>query len=772
MSETQNKSGTGKIKTKVFDTGYRPRPLQTILHKSLKRFNVLVCHRRFGKCCIGSTPVLTTLGWKEIKDIKTGDYVFTPKGEKTKVISPYFGGNKQIYEVHFSNGEVIETDDDHLWYVEPSFSSVGKRDNRKPWKCGKFLSTKDLYNNPEYKFIPVNEPLNFEKKELLIDPWKLGYWLGNGTSDKFEICCSNSDTHLFDNTDFTSRSEKGKGCTYFYFSKMLPILRELNLIKNKHIPLCYLFSSIDQRKCLLAGLMDSDGTVSNSGQCVYDSNNFNLIKDVKILIESLGLKCSLTRYSRDDKNMEYRLFFTAKGWSPFSLERKTKLIRLNDRPIRHKITNIVKTERKEDVYCISIENEDKLFLVGKSFIPTHNTIFCLNHIINKALQNNLRNPQYAYIAPTYRQAKRIAWDPLQEYARHLPGFDVNKQELTVMIRRFWLPDPDVIKIMLLGSDQPDTLRGLYLDGNIFDEFAQCDPIVWGEVVRPALSDRKGWSIFIGTPKGQNHFHRIYEQGTSNEDWFTCIYKASETGIIDDEELSQMRREMDPSEYEQEMECSFNAAIRGSYFGAIIEKLEDNGRVGDFVYDPSLPVDTYWDLGMHDAMAVWFRQRLPGEEYKYIDYFEANGKTIPEICKIIKERPYAYGRHVLPWDANVKNLETGRTRLEVARKHLKGVEIQKRQTVDDRIQASRILLPKCLFNREKCSQGLKALRNYQKEWDSKAEIFKNKPLHDWCSHASDSFGYSALDNRQSFFYDNRYESLPRTAEHDYNELGDY
>lgn len=398
------------------------------------------------------------------------------------------------------------------------------------------------------------------------------------------------------------------------------------------------------------------------------------------------------------------------------------------------------------------------------------TIFTLNHIIHKALNNTLRNPQYAYIAPTYRQAKRVSWDPLREYARHIPGFNDNKAELIVEIKRTWLPDPDTIKIMLLGSDQPDSLRGIYLDGAIFDEFAQCDPMVWGEVVRPALSDRLGWAIFIGTPKGQDHFYRTYENAIANPDWFTCIYKASETGIIGSGELEQMKREMDPSEYEQEMECSFTAAIKGSYYGDLIETLHDNNRIGDYVYDPSLPVDTYWDIGIGDSISIWFRQRVSGEEYKYIDYYEINGKSIPEIAAEVKSRNYSYGRHVLPWDINTKELGTGKTRLEILRRHLQGVDVQKRQSIDDRIQASRMLLPKCFFNADNCSKGLKALKNYQKQWDDKKQMFSEKPNHDWCSHAADSFGYSALDNRASFFSAFRHDSLPRMADSDYDELG--
>lgn len=396
------------------------------------------------------------------------------------------------------------------------------------------------------------------------------------------------------------------------------------------------------------------------------------------------------------------------------------------------------------------------------------TIFTLNHLLAKALTNPLRNPQYAYFAPTYKQAKRIAWDPLKEYARHIPGFKENKQELTIMIQRTWLPDPDTIKILLIGSEDPDTVRGVYLDGAVFDEFAQCDPIIWGEVARPALSDRKGWAIFIGTPKGKNHFEKRYNDACENPNWFTCIFKASQTGIIDDEELAEIRDEIEEEEYMQEMECSFNAAIRGAYFAKKLNIIEEKGQIGAYPYDPGLPVDTFWDLGMDDSMSVWFRQR-DRSGFRYIEYFEDNGLSIPEMCKIIKEKEYSYGRHVVPWDANVKEMTSGQTRINTFRKHLKNVEMQKRQAVEDRIQAARNIIPTSFFNRELTQKGLDSLMNYQKDWDSKLQIFKNKPKHDWTSHAADSFGYSALDRRESFFGDTKYDELPRQANLEYNEL---
>lgn len=405
------------------------------------------------------------------------------------------------------------------------------------------------------------------------------------------------------------------------------------------------------------------------------------------------------------------------------------------------------------------------------------TVFSISEMLDKGLRNPLHNPQYAYIAPTYKQAKMIAWEYLKDFTKDIPGYEANKQELTVTIHRQgvkkngkWIKKPDKIRYMLLGADNPDSIRGIYLDGSVIDEFAQCDPIVWGEVVRPTLADRAGWVIFIGTPKGQNHFYNRYNQAISNPSWFTVTYRASETGVIDREELIEMKMDMEKAEYEQEMECSFEAAMTGSYYGSIITNLEDHGHVGDFPYDPAFPVDTYWDIGMHDAMSLWFRQKVPGGKKRYIEYLEVEGKSLIEMCKILKELPYLYGRHVLPWDANVRDLGTGKTRLEVVKRFLKGVEIQKRQKVDERIQATRHLLPNCYFHQEKCQKGLNSLKNYQKEYDSKVQMFKNKPKHDWTSHGADSFGYSALDDRESRFSDSFHDDLPREAEMDYNELG--
>lgn len=404
------------------------------------------------------------------------------------------------------------------------------------------------------------------------------------------------------------------------------------------------------------------------------------------------------------------------------------------------------------------------------------TIFAICEMIDRGMRNEKYKPRYAYIAPTYKQAKRIAWEYLKDYTKELPSVEINKSDLTISIHREALYDQegtclreaDHIEFILLGADNPDSIRGIYLDGAVLDEYAQCDPIIWGQIIRLCLADRKGWAIFIGTPKGKNHFHNRYKKALKNPRWFTAIYRASQTGILDEEEIEDMKEDLDEAEIQQELECSFTAAILGSYYGTIINDMYKQQRIRDVPYDPNLPVDTFWDLGIGDALAICFVQRSMGE-VRYIDYYEASGENLPHYAKLIQSKPYLYGRHVLPHDAKARSLETGLTRQEALRKLGLICEVQTRQAVDDRIQASRARLAISYMDKTKCERLIDCLSNYQKEWDGKMFKFKTKPKHDWTSNGADAFGYSALDARKSEFANERGKNLPLFANSDYNEL---
>ena len=298
------------------------------------------------------------------------------------------------------------------------------------------------------------------------------------------------------------------------------------------------------------------------------------------------------------------------------------------------------------------------------------------------------------------------------------------------------------RISLLGAEDPDALRGIYLDGVVLDEFAMMRPRVWSEVVRPALADRSGWAIFIGTPRGRNEFHQLYEQARERTDWFAALYRASETGVIPDSELAAARCDMDEDEYEQEFECSFEAAIVGSYFGKLLTAAEREGRIGGVPWDPAVPVHTAWDLGIGDSTAIWFLQQV-GREVHWIDYYEASGVGLDHYAKMLQERPYVYGEHLLPHDAEARELGTGRSRVETLRGLGVKARVLAREGVDDGIQAMRLLIPRSWFDAGKCAAGLEALRHYRREWDEKRDTFRPRPLHDWASHAADAARAAAM-----------------------------
>ena len=410
------------------------------------------------------------------------------------------------------------------------------------------------------------------------------------------------------------------------------------------------------------------------------------------------------------------------------------------------------------------------------------TVLVINEMINKGLMNELHNPQYAYVAPTYKQAKMIAWEYLIDYTSKIPGVKVNKSELSIEIYRqgkyddngVELKRPDKIKFMLLGSDNPDALRGIYLDGAILDEYAQCDPIIWGEIIRPALADRKGWAIFIGTPKGQNHFYKRLKKAESQETWYAAIIKASESGVLPIEEVEDMKSDMDQEEIDQELECSFHAAVRGSYYGSLINEMEkptdgSSPRICTVPYDPKYPVDTVWDLGIADSTSIIFRQKI-GAYWHIIDYIEENGKGLEHYIREINRKPYIYGRHIWPHDGKNKDFVTGLTRKESAENLGLRVEIQTKQTIQDGIDAARTRLEITRIDAQKCFRLIECLRNYQKEWDPKIMCFKKTPKHDWASHGADAFRYNSLDDKDSKAIQKNRTAAPKYAVSEYDELG--
>ena len=303
------------------------------------------------------------------------------------------------------------------------------------------------------------------------------------------------------------------------------------------------------------------------------------------------------------------------------------------------------------------------------------------------------------------------------------------------------------EIRLYGADNPDALRGGYLDGVILDEYADMRPSVWGEIIRPCLADRRGWATHIGTPKGHNSFHEIHQHATGSPEWFSALLKASETGLIPEEELEDAANSMTADQMAQEFECSFEAAIQGAIYAKELAAARADGRIGRVPYDPALPVHTIWDLaGGHsktaDSTAIWFAQTL-GLEARLIDYHEAQGEGLPYYAKILQDRGYVYGRHIAPHDIKVGEMGTGRTRIEVARNLGIKFEIAPEVSIEDGIHAGRMWMARCWFDETKCKAGLEALQHYQWTHNQRLDEFKSTPVHNWATHGSDAYRYAAL-----------------------------
>lgn len=363
------------------------------------------------------------------------------------------------------------------------------------------------------------------------------------------------------------------------------------------------------------------------------------------------------------------------------------------------------------------------------------TVLAVSRLVRNALDGT-HTYRGAYIAPSYRQAKDVAWDYCKQLASQFPDTKINEGELRIDFS-------NGARIRLYGAENPDSLRGLNLCDAVFDEVAQMPFSMWSEIVLPMLLATHGKALFMGTPKGKNALWRVWDNAAKYpEEWERLMYKASETGILSPEDLAIARRETSENEYEQEYECSFTAAITGSYYGKQLEELDQLGRLTTVPYDPAVPVVTSWDLGFSDSTAIWFAQQV-GREIHIIDYYEAAGEGLHHYCRVLQEKGYLYSTHLLPHDAAASELGTGTTRLETLRKlGVKGTVLPMTR-VDDGINAVRMLLPRCWFDIEKCDKGIEALRLYQRQYDEKAGDFRSRPLHDWTSHGADSFRYMAM-----------------------------
>lgn len=374
------------------------------------------------------------------------------------------------------------------------------------------------------------------------------------------------------------------------------------------------------------------------------------------------------------------------------------------------------------------------------------TVGCINDKIKAALTNNRQYPppRYAYVAPTYTQAKDIAWGYLKHYSAPIPGIKLSESEL-------WVEYPNGARIRLYGADNYDRMRGLYHDGVTIDEPAQMDPRAWPEVIRPTLSDYKGWATFIGTPQGRDWFYKIdlNEDGSEAEGFFRLTLKASDTGIIPAEELASLKVGLTEDQYQQEFECSFDAAIKGAYYASMIEKAKNEGRIGKVAADPLLPLRAFHDIGgagaTADAYTIWITQWV-GQEIRILDCYSSIGQVLAFHVNWMRSKGYGSAINYFPHDGVNANNVTGKTYAQ----HWEEAGFQVEPPIPNqgkgaammRIEAARRLGPKMWWNETTTAAGREALVHYHEKWDEKRNVGMG-PEHDWSSHYADGFGLMAI-----------------------------
>ena len=366
------------------------------------------------------------------------------------------------------------------------------------------------------------------------------------------------------------------------------------------------------------------------------------------------------------------------------------------------------------------------------------TVAAVNDLIEKASYNTRENPRYAYIAPLLRQAKDIAWQYLKDACQPYSP-KINESQLYVELSAL----PSSPRITIYGADNPDSFRGLYLDGAVLDEFGNMRGSVWKEVLLPALIDRRGWAVFMGTPNGPNHFRDMWYESLDQENWFNVLLPVTTTNIIPDEDLREMKKIMDPEQYAQEMLCSFEASVRGAIYARQMEQITEDGRICDRELSKDVPTDVIMDIGFKDQSTMGFAQKhfdgilmghSHGDNLKPIGHYI---KYIKDFWGANKLKP---GQIWLPHDAKARSLQTGKAIIDHFRLAHLHPKLVPRLDVIDGIAAVRTTFPSVYINEKKNRTLILALKTYHRKYDEELKRFSDEPVHDWSSDWSDMFRY--------------------------------
>jgi phage terminase large subunit len=377
-----------------------------------------------------------------------------------------------------------------------------------------------------------------------------------------------------------------------------------------------------------------------------------------------------------------------------------------------------------------------------------------------ATQMMQRVGNYWHMLPEYNQARKVVWNAINPRTNMLRIDEVFPQELRKATRQqemsITLKNGSIWQ--LVGSDNYNSLVGSPPVAIVFSEFALANPMCWA-YLDPVLQENGGWALFIYTSRGDNHGRRMYDTARLTEGWFGQLISAEESPVFTQVQLNAILAQyrdlyglgIGETLFNQEYMCSFEGGQVGAYYRKQILKAREDGRITSVPCVTGAEVHTFWDLGVSDAMAIWFIQAI-GREFRVIDYYENTGYGLEHYAKILKEKGYLYGNHYMPHDAmdrELTNNEIALSRGEVAENlGIKPVVAVSRAKnfdiiINVHIPAVRNILAQCVFDEKKCKQGIDALENYHAEYDEQKKILGPRPVHDWSSHAADAFRVFAI-----------------------------
>lgn len=361
---------------------------------------------------------------------------------------------------------------------------------------------------------------------------------------------------------------------------------------------------------------------------------------------------------------------------------------------------------------------------------------------------------YWHLLPEQAQARKAIWNAVNPHTGKRRIDEAFPRELRARTRdqEMFIEMKSGSTWQVLGSDNYDSLVGAPPRGVVFSEWALANPAAWA-YLRPILAENGGWALFIYTPRGRNHGATFYEAASNDPDWYAERLSAYDTPVFTKETLDRERREYirefgqddGDSRFRQEYLCDFNAAVPGSYYGAEMNDAEKEGRIAGVPWEKGLPVHTAWDLGIDDSTAIWFVQRV-GREWHFIDYIESSGIGTEAYVRQLKDKPYMYGEHLVPHDADQREKFTGKTIAQQMREMaLQGTirVLPREANIQHGINLARAKISTCWFDKQKCMRGVDALRQYRRAYDEKNRVYRHEPLHDWASHGADAFRYFAI-----------------------------